>query len=62
MNVTSEPLETFLRHETQDLSEKATAGFLSRAEIAKLRFPAGFLDAIRAHLARMRGEPMRAII
>lgn len=60
--VKSEPLETFLRHELQDLSAKATAGFLSRAEIAKLRFPLGFLDAIRAHLARMQGESMRAII
>jgi DNA (cytosine-5)-methyltransferase 1 len=62
LHVESEPLESFLRHETQDLSEKATAGFLSRAEVAKLRFPPGFLDAIRAHLAQMRGEPMRAII
>jgi len=62
LQIPSEPLETFLRHETQDLSVKATAGFLSRAEIAKLRFPAGFLDAVRAHLARMRGESMRAII
>ena len=41
---------------------RATAGFLSRAEVAKLRFPAGFLDAVRSHLARMRGESMRAII
>jgi DNA (cytosine-5)-methyltransferase 1 len=62
LHVASEPLETFLHHETQDLSVKATAGFLSRAEVAKLRFPAGFLDAVRAHLARMRGESMRAII
>jgi DNA (cytosine-5)-methyltransferase 1 len=62
MNEPSEPLQTFLHHETQDLSEKATAGFLSRAEVAKLRFPAGFLDAVRVHLARMRGEAMRAII
>jgi DNA (cytosine-5)-methyltransferase 1 len=62
MNEPSQPLQTFLHHEPQDLSEKATAGFLSRAEVAKLRFPAGFLDAVRAHLARMRGEAMRAII
>jgi len=62
LQIASEPLETFLHHETQDLSVKATAGFLSRAEIAKLRFPAGFLDAVRAHLARVRGESMRAII
>jgi DNA (cytosine-5)-methyltransferase 1 len=62
LHIASEPLETFLHHETQDLSVKATSGFLSRAEVAKLRFPAGFLDAVRAHLARMRGESMRAII
>ena len=62
LHIESEPLETFLHHETQDLSVKATAGFLSRAEVAKLRFPSGFLDAVRAHLARMRGESMRAII
>lgn len=62
VHVESEPLETFLRRETQELSAKATAGFLSRAEVAKLRFPSGFLDAVRAHLARMRGESMRAII
>jgi len=62
LHILAEPLESFLHHETQDLSMKATAGFLSRAETAKLRFPAGFLDAVRAHLARMRGESMRAII
>lgn len=63
VHIPSEPLATFLRHETQDLSVKATAGFLSRAQVAKLRFPTGFLDAVRAHLARMRGdESMRAII
>lgn len=62
LQIPSEPLETFLRHETQDLSVKATAGFLSRAAVAKLRFPIGFLDAVREHLAHMRGESMRAII
>ncbi|HEX7830732.1 MAG TPA: DNA (cytosine-5-)-methyltransferase [Thermoanaerobaculia bacterium] len=62
LNIAAEPLAAFLRHETQALSVKATAGFLSRAEVAKLRFPTGFLDAVRAHLARMRGESMRAII
>jgi DNA (cytosine-5)-methyltransferase 1 len=52
----------FLRHETSPLSVKATAGFYSRARIAKLRFPAGFLAAVEAHLARMQGEQQRAII
>lgn len=58
----SEPLERFLRHGVRPLSVKATAGFLSRAEVAKLRFPSGFLDAVRAHLEFMRGESLRAII
>jgi DNA (cytosine-5)-methyltransferase 1 len=53
------PLEPFLRFPTAPLSAKATAGFLGRAEAAKLRFAHGFLDAIRAHLERMGGHPSR---
>jgi DNA (cytosine-5)-methyltransferase 1 len=53
------PLEPFLRFPTVALSAKATAGFLSRAEVAQLRFIPGFLDAIRAHLQRMGGAPIR---
>jgi hypothetical protein len=34
---------------------KATAGFLRRTETAKLRFPAGFLDAVHNHLLRVGG-------
>lgn len=41
--------EKWLRYPLKPLSEKATRGFLSRAEKAKLRFPAGFLDAVRAY-------------
>ena len=55
-------LADFLRHEAVPLSAKATAGFYSRAQIAKLRFPDGFLLAVEAHLARMQGEQLRAII
>lgn len=62
VNVASEPLQSFLQFEVDDLSAKATAGFLSRAKVAKLRFPAGFLDAVAAHLANMRGDSLRAII
>jgi DNA (cytosine-5)-methyltransferase 1 len=44
----------FLVHPTIDLSAKATAGFVARAEraqaLGKLRFPAGFLAALRKHL------------
>ena len=36
------------------LSERATAGFLSRTERATLKFQPGFIDAVRAHLDTMR--------
>jgi DNA (cytosine-5)-methyltransferase 1 len=53
-----QPLSMFLRYPTAPLSAKATAGFLSRAEVAPLNFAAGFLDAVRSHLKRMdqRGD------
>jgi DNA (cytosine-5)-methyltransferase 1 len=51
-------LRDFLRFQGDPLSERATAGFVARAERAqregKLRFEPGFLDALRAHLRRMR--------
>lgn len=62
VQIAAVPLQSFLQFEPEDLSVKATAGFLSRAYQAKLRFPAGFLDALEAHLAKMRGEALRAII
>jgi DNA (cytosine-5)-methyltransferase 1 len=43
-------LESFLRYRVRPLSARATAGFLGRAERAKLRFPTGFLAAMRRHL------------
>jgi DNA (cytosine-5)-methyltransferase 1 len=43
-------LEKFLRFPTRRLSPKAAAGFYSRAQRAKLRFPAGFLDLVQQHL------------
>ena len=48
------PLREFLKYPTMPLSVKATAGFLSRARASSLRFPEGFLDAVAAHLKRMR--------
>jgi len=48
-------LDEFLRYEPALLSAKATAGFLRRTQIAKLRFPHGFIDALRQHLDRMTG-------
>lgn len=48
------PIHEFLRHERPLLSEKATAGFLSRTEISSLRFPDGFIPALQQHLAHQR--------
>ena len=47
------PLAEFLRFPGKPLSARATRGFLSRTLKAKLRFPAGFQDRLRAHLVSM---------
>lgn len=47
-------LESFLRYEPRPLSQRASTGFLSRAEASSLNFPPGFLDEVRAHLGRIR--------
>jgi DNA (cytosine-5)-methyltransferase 1 len=49
-----EGLQRFLQFEPEPLSVKATAGFLDRAQRSSLRFPVGFLDTVREHLAHMR--------
>jgi DNA (cytosine-5)-methyltransferase 1 len=49
-------LESFLRYAPAPLSAKATAGFLKRTDTAKLRFPAGFIEALRRHLETMTGQ------
>ncbi len=46
-------LAQFLRHDGKPLSARATRGFLSRTERAKLRFANGFQDRLREHLLRM---------
>ncbi|WP_312018191.1 DNA cytosine methyltransferase [Bradyrhizobium semiaridum] len=46
-------LTQFLRHDGKLLSARATRGFLSRTERAKLRFADGFQDRLREHLFRM---------
>lgn len=43
-------LATFLQFDGAPLSAKATSGFYRRAQVAKLRFQDGFLDAVRRHL------------
>jgi len=49
-------LVDFLEYEVAPLSARATEGFLRRARESTLRFAPGFLDAVGAHLDRMR-EP-----
>lgn len=51
-----ESLAAFLRYPVTPLSERATAGFLERTSRSTLRFPEGLLDAVEAHLRRMRDQ------
>jgi DNA (cytosine-5)-methyltransferase 1 len=47
-------LHTFLKHPGDLLSARATSGFLARAQTSRLRFPEGFLEAVRKHLKGVR--------
>ena len=47
-------LAEFLRYEPKLLSVRATSGFLERTGRSGLRFPDGFLTALRAHLDRVQ--------
>lgn len=49
-------LAKFLQHSLTPLSVRATEGFLKRARASRLHFEEGFLDAVVAHLERMRRE------
>lgn len=49
-----QPLSEFLRYPGRPLSERATAGFLARIKASTLRVPNGFIEAVEAHLKRMR--------
>lgn len=49
-------LASFLRYPVKPLSERASAGFLSRTSESTLRFPEGLLDAVEAHLRLIREE------
>jgi DNA (cytosine-5)-methyltransferase 1 len=51
-------LHAFLEHEGALLSERATAGFLGRTALAKLRFPPGFIAAVQAHLRFVTADQM----
>lgn len=50
------PLHEFLKFPGKALSARATRGFLSRAERAKLRFKPGFLELLRTHLLHMESD------
>lgn len=52
-------LAEFLYHPMKPLSLRASAGFRARTEKSTLRFPPRFLDAVDAHIERMRA-PDRA--
>ena len=55
------PLVDFLEHPGKPLSIRATRGFLSRTERAKLRFPEGFQRRLRDHLSVMEAETAFAL-
>jgi DNA (cytosine-5)-methyltransferase 1 len=46
-------LVDFLRYEPNPLSQRATAGFLSRFKASRLQKPPGFVEALERHLAKM---------
>jgi DNA (cytosine-5)-methyltransferase 1 len=50
-------LADFLNHPVHPLSVRATEGFLGRTDRSSLRFPDGFLDAVRRHLKSLEGRP-----
>jgi DNA (cytosine-5)-methyltransferase 1 len=51
-------LHSFLEHDGGLLSERATAGFLGRTAVAKLRFAPGFIAAVQAHLRFVADDQM----
>jgi DNA (cytosine-5)-methyltransferase 1 len=53
-------LAEFLDFPTLPLSERATAGFLSRTRRSQLRFPDGFIADLERHLERVSAEPVAA--
>lgn len=55
-------LDDFLEYPGKPLSVRATKGFLSRTERAKLRFADGFQDRIRDHLNQMQAESVDCVV
>jgi DNA (cytosine-5)-methyltransferase 1 len=49
-------LTQFLKYPMKPLSPRATAGFLSRTNRSKLRFPEGLIDALEHHLDMAEAE------
>lgn len=53
------PLTRFLEEEPKPLSRRAVAGFLSRLQSGRLRYPPEFLEALQDHLEWMSNESVR---
>ena len=53
-------LHDFLKHETKPLSERATAGFLSRAARGNLRIPEDLISECQQHLETISPQPRLA--
>lgn len=57
--IPADPLAEFLEYPTAMLSERATSGFLSRANQSTLNFPDGLIPALERHLLAVQ-EPAAA--
>jgi DNA (cytosine-5)-methyltransferase 1 len=53
---TYQHLAEFLRYRTTHLSERAAVGFRKRSKVSTLKFSPGFLEAVDAHIDRMRAR------
>lgn len=61
VNVRGKSLESFLKFQPEPLSERAIAGFLTRAEASSLRFPTDFIETLRLYRDVMAGAKMPAV-
>jgi DNA (cytosine-5)-methyltransferase 1 len=53
----SQPLDEFLEFDPKPLSARAATGFMRRTAKGSLRFPEGFLDAVRQHAITQGADP-----
>ncbi|KQZ22086.1 DNA cytosine methyltransferase [Caulobacter sp. Root1472] len=57
LGIVAPHLADFLQYPGEPLSQRATAGFLGRTRVAKLRFQDGFIRAVERHLERVSDAP-----